>query len=314
VNPFDPELFARVDDFAEELLKHGRSGKYSPVDVAQWLEDFAQTAAKRLAEADAEPGSGGGPEFRRLALDVAIQSGLGRFFAGKLRSGVLWALYERSGDRSALEESLKAYRAARSVWAELAAKTRGVYAPDITFGYVKNLRGHWLDRLPDIDGDIADMEKRLERASVDGTGSRDAEAERVRQAIREVLGRPQVTPFACRHKPPAPFRPGQKLDLELHVENGKRPVMVRLHYRHVNQSENHKILQMEEAGNRYRAAITGEYTASPYPVQYFFTLHAGPDAWLYPGFEPNLSNRPYFVVRQVRDSNKIPPGHEATKR
>jgi hypothetical protein len=314
VSPFDPELFARVDDFAEELLKQGRSGKYSPVDVAQWLEDFAQTAAKRLAQADSELGGGGGPEFRRLALDVAIQSGLGRFFAGKLRSGVLWALYERSGDRTALEESLKAYRAARSVWAELAAKTRGVYAPDITFGYVKNLRGHWLDRLPDIDADIADMEKRLEQASVDGSDSRDAEAERVKQAIREALGRPQAVPLACRHKPPAPFRPGQKLDLELQVENGKRPVTVRLHYRRVNQSENYKILQMEEAGNRYRAAITGEYTASPYPVQYFFTLHAGPDAWLYPGFEPNLSNRPYFVVRQVRDSNKIPPGHEATKR
>jgi hypothetical protein len=313
VSPFDPELFARVDDFAEELLKQGRSGKYSPVNVAQWLEDFAQTSDKRLAQAEAELGGGAGPEFRRLALDVAIQSGLGRFFAGKLRSGVLWALYERSGERSALEEALKAYRAARSAWAELAEKARGVYAPDITFGYVENLRGHWLDRLTDIDGDIADMEKRLERGTADGAGSRDAERERVRQAIHEVLGRPQAAPFACRHKPAASFRPGQKLDLELQVENGKRPVLVRLHYRRVNQSENHKILQMEEAGNRYRAAIGGEYTASPYPVQYFFTLHAGPDAWLYPGFEPNLSNRPYFVVRQVRDSKKIPPGHEDTK-
>jgi hypothetical protein len=298
VSPFDPELFARVDDFAEELLKQNPSGKYSPVDVAQWLEDFAQTAIKRLAQAGSELG-GGGPEFRRVAVDVAIQSGLGRFFAGKLRSGVLWALYERSGDRSALEEALKAYRAARSAWAELAGKARGVYAPDIPFGYVKNMRGHWLDRLPDIDGDIADMEKRLERATANGAGEGGADGERVRQAIRAVLGPPQPAPFVCRHKPPARFRPGQKLELELLMENGKRPVTVRLHYRHVNQSENHKILQMEEAGNRYRAAIPSEYTASPYPLQYFFTLHAGPSARLYPGLEPNLSNRPYFVVRQV---------------
>ncbi|HYM12072.1 MAG TPA: hypothetical protein VEU62_15160, partial [Bryobacterales bacterium] len=101
VSPLDPEMFSRVDDFAEELLKGERSDKYSPLDVAQWLEDFANAAAKHLAQAELQGADRSSPEFRRLAADVAIQSGLGRFFASKLRAGVLYALYERSRDPAA---------------------------------------------------------------------------------------------------------------------------------------------------------------------------------------------------------------------
>ena len=36
----DPQLFLRINDFAEELLKGERSGKYSPIEYAQWIEDL----------------------------------------------------------------------------------------------------------------------------------------------------------------------------------------------------------------------------------------------------------------------------------
>src|SRR5574340_1336181 len=38
VSAFDPELFSTVEGFAGELLKDGRTGRYSPVQVALWLE------------------------------------------------------------------------------------------------------------------------------------------------------------------------------------------------------------------------------------------------------------------------------------
>ena len=76
-SPLDPQLFSRMTDFADELLKGDRSGKYSPIEVAQWLEDLA--VVKPLKD-------------RRLDIDVAIQSGLGRFFAAKFRAGVLYAI------------------------------------------------------------------------------------------------------------------------------------------------------------------------------------------------------------------------------
>ena len=49
VSPLDPQLFSRINDFADDLLSGSRSGKYSPIEVAQWLEDHAATAAQELA-------------------------------------------------------------------------------------------------------------------------------------------------------------------------------------------------------------------------------------------------------------------------
>src|SRR6185369_15497714 len=168
VSPFDPQLFSRINDFADQLLKGERNGKYSPIEVAQWIEDYAAAALKNLAQLEAQVGRKELPEYRRFAIDVAIEAGLGRFFGAKFRSGVLYRIYEKTGDRGALDESLKAYRAARAAWAELANRAKSVYISDITVGENPQLRGHWLDRLPAIDADIAGISKRLEQVKSGG--------------------------------------------------------------------------------------------------------------------------------------------------
>jgi hypothetical protein len=294
VSPLDPQLFLRINDFVGELLKGERSGKYTPIEVAQWIEDYADVAAKHLAQAEAQAEGKNSPEFRRLAIDVSLQVGLGRFFGGKFRCGVLYAVFEQSGDRTALEEALKAYRRARAVWADLAQQARDVYQRDITVGELAHLRGHWLDRLPAMDEDIADMAKKLEQAK----SSVAAQPDRVRLAIQEALGRPQRTRVVCRHVQPERFRAGQRLDIELSFDN--MPRSARLYYRHVNQAERFETVEMQAQDNRYRATIPEAYTQSPYPLQYYFELKQGPEtAWLYPGFAADLANQPYFVVRQI---------------
>ena len=133
------------------------------------------------------------PAFRRLAVNVSIQSGLGRFFAGKLRAGVLYALYRRSGDETALREAIQYYRGARAAWSELAAKAEGVYVRDITFGRVPHLRGHWADRLAAINQDLADMEA-MEKHPADHLKTRSAKGEwsstAVEKAVRVALAPP----------------------------------------------------------------------------------------------------------------------------
>ncbi|HEV2485943.1 MAG TPA: hypothetical protein VGT08_10450 [Terracidiphilus sp.] len=39
-SPLDPELFLTMNEYAEELLEGKFRGKYSPIEVAQWIEDF----------------------------------------------------------------------------------------------------------------------------------------------------------------------------------------------------------------------------------------------------------------------------------
>lgn len=291
VSPFDPQLFSRINDFADELLAGERSGKYTPVEVAQWIEDYAASAAKYLVQAEAQATRKESPEYRRAVIDIGMQIGLGRFFASKFRSGVLYRLYERTGDRNALQESLKAYRAARAGWAELAQRGR-VYRNDITVGENPQLRGHWLDRLPAIDADIlavAGKHPEANKTSITG--------ERVALAIKEALGRPRRLPLAGQHVPPPRFRPGQPLAVELALET--KPAAVRLYYRHVNHAERFQSAEMERAANRYRAAIPATYTDSPYPLQYYFEVREpSGEASLYPGFTADMLNQPYFVVRR----------------
>src|SRR5262249_10760647 len=99
VSDLDPVLFSRIEDYVEEFLTRQPSGRVSPLEVARWLLELADTAARRLAEAARRTPDAAHPEWRRLSDDVAMQSGLGRFFAHKLRAGVLYTLYERGGER-----------------------------------------------------------------------------------------------------------------------------------------------------------------------------------------------------------------------
>jgi hypothetical protein len=272
-SPLDPQLFSRISDFAGELLQGERTAKYSPIEVAQWLEDLA-AAAKPVKD-------------RRADIDIAIQAGLGSFFAAKFRAGVLYAIHERTGDRAALEQALKYYRAARAAWAALAARAKDVYVADITVGEVAWLRGHWLDRLPAMDADIALLEKRLPSASP----SADP---KIQAAVAEATSRPRRVTPGVGHRQPAGFQRRQALAVEL---AGPVLAAARLHYRHVNQAERWQSVPMDRKGSAYVAFIPGTYTESPYPLQYYFELRVTPDrATLFPGFASDLANQPYYVI------------------
>jgi hypothetical protein len=292
VSPMDPQLFYRINDFAEAMLKGERSGKYTPIEYAQWVEDYADAAAKYLEQAKIKSEGKQRPEFRRMAIDVGIQIGFGRFFGAKFRAGVLYAVFEQSGDRTALEVSIKKYKEARDYWAEFANTARGVYKPDVTIGELDVIRGHWLDRLPAIDADIELMIKKLEQTQ----SSANAHKEKAKSAIQEVLGRPLRPSVNCKHIQPERFKAGEPLEIELSVEKEIKTVL--LYYRHVNHAERYKTVQMLFNGNAYRAAIPSDYTNSEYPLQYYFELKDAPlQVWLFPGFTSELNNQPYFVVR-----------------
>jgi hypothetical protein len=291
-SPFDPQLFSRMDEFAEELLGSERSGKYSPVEVAQWIENQANQAELSLSQADATTSRKDDPEYRRLAIDVAIQIGLGQFFAAKFRSGVLYAIYQKTGSRAALEASLMLYRKARASWAQVVEVSKGVYMADITLGEEPQLRGHWMDRLPAIDSDIAKVAMELNAAPAGQS------APQVMSAIQEVLGHPLERTLNANHRPPKTFHSGEPLKLALSISNGA--AAVRLYYRRVNQAERYHSVAMQSQGQTYHATIPSEYTATAYPLEYYFEVKRnGAQPSLYPHISAPLTNQPYFVVRRT---------------
>jgi hypothetical protein len=287
VSPLDPQLFSTIGEHAGDIVAGRANPKYSPIEVAQWLEDCTAASANALASARLQATSHTSPEFRRIEEDVLIQIGMGLFFAAKLRSGVLFAIYQQTGNAEAGKLALAHYSKAREAWAAMATRANGVYRSDISYGDVAQRRGHWSDRLPAIDRDIAAMRSKVESQPV-AAGS----THNLAPAIEAATGRPQRPTVPCIHTPPSSFHPGEPLRLSLVTAADG----VSLYYRHVSQAERWLHVEMKPGHHGYSAAIPGDYTHSAYPLQYYFALQRGADAWLYPALNSTLSNQPYFAI------------------
>jgi hypothetical protein len=290
VSPLDPQLFSTIVEHAGDLLAGKSNPKYSPIEVAQWLEDYTAASTQALTNARLQASSHTSPEFRRIEEDVLIQNGLGRFFAAKLRSGVLFEIYSKTGDAESGKLALAYYKQAREAWATMATRANSVYRPDITYGDIPMRRGNWSDRLPGIDTDIAAMQNKLLTPPASQISGQTAEL-----ATQAAKGRPNRPSVHCVHTPPESFHPGQPLSLSLKVEHDT-VTAVHLYYRHVNQGERWLNLEMQRDPGGYGAAIPGGYTQSVYPLQYYFVLHRATAAWFYPAFNSTLSNQPYYAI------------------
>ncbi len=134
------------------------------------------------------------------------------------------------------------------------------------------------------------MSKRLENLQSGGP-----QTEQIRAAIAEVLSRPHRNSIECVHTPPAHFVPGQDCELTISPRGNSPKISIGLFYRHVNQAERYQQVDMEKRSGTFHGVIPGSYTDSKFPLQYYFELKQSGNAWLYPGFNADLSNQPYFV-------------------
>ena len=182
---------------------------------------------------------------------------------------------------------------ARDFWAEFSAMAAGVYKPDITVGEYREIRGHWLDRLPAIDKDVAFMVNLLEQTPQ----NTDLIDERVSLAIKEATGSPVRTTASVIHYQPEGYKAGIPINIQISLDS--KPSIVLIHFRHVNHAERFETSEMMFTGTFYQTVIPAVYTDSEYPIQYYFEMKEGSDkAWLYPGFNPDLTNQPYFIIRR----------------
>lgn len=294
VSPLDPQMFSTVAEYAGSLARQEASAKYSPIEVARWIEQCVENAKHSLNTALRTAKARNGSAFRRIEEDVLIQIGLGMFFANKLRSAVLYEMFQHSHETNPGDEAIEHYEKARDAWAAMAERAKNVYRANISYGSIPKRSGHWLDRLPGIDTDLAAMMEKVQQNKTEVISPRTP-ATTADLSTREKA----VSMVNSSHTPPKEFAPGEPLVLRFVVfgREGGQVRAVRLRYRHVDQAERWTAVDASGRDGAYTAAIPAEYTRSEFALEYYFDLEGGTGVeWMYPGFNETLSNQPYFTV------------------
>jgi hypothetical protein len=285
-SPLDPQLFISIDSYAQILVNNAMNARYHPLEVAQWIDEMATQSSSALARAKkSAAGRMSSPAFRRAEQDILILNGLGSYFAALFRAALCYSLFQNTGDKKIAMESLKFYRSGLECWRAMSVQAKSVYVSDVSYGSTPNRRGHWIDRTPEIEKDVAALEQYFATANVADTGA---------NAVALVAVPRKRANFAANHTPTEAFRPGSDLPLRLQVAEPVTEVF--LWYRHVTQAERWLSQPMERSGQVFVAAIPGSYTQSPFPLQYYFELRSQTGATFFPPLNATLSNQPYFVV------------------
>jgi hypothetical protein len=298
ISPLDPAMFSTPNEFVDDILHNRPSVRYSSVDLANWLETFATVSTEQLEIAKNKVSNVNDPSFRRMYIDVVAQNALGMFFANKYRAAVAYSIYKNNEEIDNLKDAIYFYRLARDAWQDLSDVTEGVYLEDLGFGDPVNrphLTGHWKDRLPAIEEDLGVMEDMLkdklgESLSFPGSPSS--------ASALWLKPRPQMPP--CVHEVPEKFYPGKTLEIKLNAVSPQIKT-VKLHYRHVNHADAYNIEPMSKVKDSWRFTIPANFTDSKYHLKYFFEINdSDGNAWIYPGFDDDLANQPYFHVMRDR--------------
>ncbi|MBV9897508.1 MAG: hypothetical protein JO020_25400 [Chloroflexi bacterium] len=289
-SPLDPGLFLGVQEFVHEVTQDRRSGRISPVRVARTLDGLTENAARALDAARGSVADRNAAGFRRFEIDVSILTGLGTFFAAKLRAGVAYALWQATNDLARLRQALEQYHAARAAWLRVIEHGRA-YRTDVTVGGEPWLRGNWSDRLDAIDADLADMQAVWDQAQ----GTPDVPAASPLDDLD-----PARHSLAIYHVPSTRIMRGEPLEVALVLGSGMDQIEAMVHYRHVNQAESYRVEPLRRISPEcLGTTIPADYTDSPFPLQYFFVAHRGAETWHLPDLDADLANQPYWLTRTV---------------
>lgn len=290
VSTFDPQLFASPKEFVETILGQD-CRKYTPLDVADWLDELA-TKTEGHASLLRTKGGFGRPAVQRIHVDLQILSGIARFFAEKYRAACWAEAFILTGINEAREEAVEHLRQGCLAWQMLAQVSTAVYQDDISFGIQHYMRGTWKSRLTEIQNEILDVESWREE---DGPAPL-VQGDEGRPYLQALRNRTRTINRAFPVRFPETFTPGEEIEIEVDAPSGATDLM--LHYRHVNQAERWVSAPMTLEGGWRSAKIPADYSRSKFHIQFYTTAREGNAVVMSPGLAQSLSNEPYYTIMQ----------------
>jgi hypothetical protein len=222
--------------------------RYTPLDVADWLEDLANGCDEALL-AMRQALSFHTPEVQRVAIDVAILSGMARFFAGKFRASIWVELFILSGVSLLIDRAEAHLKRAHLAWAGVADVARDIYHDDLTYGPQTWLRGSWQKRLQEIEIELVDVQA----MRCDPPHETVHPNEEVRSVIRALDERRPTLGGGLSVQAPNRFEAGAPFEVSASLPSGSADAELVLHYRHVNQAERWASTPMTKSAGSFLA-------------------------------------------------------------
>lgn len=300
---FDSQLFCNPKDFAADIYEGTLPPKFTPLDVADWLEGEVEHCEAALLRLKSSAGFETAA-VQRIAIDAQIAAGLGRFFAEKFRAAVALELYLLTSSPALLEQAISKCRRSVIAWRTIAAVARDTYYDDLTYGPQAWLRGSWQARLPEVENDLLSLEALKIEAGY-RRNDPPANAKKTLDLLANI--RPtRSAPWTGNTQ--TEFMPGVPLVISLkELEGAAEATVAVLHYRHVNQAERWRSIEMRRNMDQWEATIPAGYTGSPFHIQYYVSVtDAANRLHLTPGFSGGLASQPYLIAIGFRPEATTP--------
>ncbi len=288
----DPQLLMSPQELAKSIYNKKVINRYSPLTMANWLENFSKNAKKYIPSSKKilkEKNS----SLKILLVDIVIQASIGQFFAEKFRSACFWEYYLLSGNKYIGKKALEKYIKARDQWKVAGDVSKEIYLPDLTYGPQSWLRGRWDDRLPAIEEDICEMKRIIDSHKNQNSLLKN----NVNKNLTAMENWKNYQKIGIEHISPKQFVQNKKILLSCSIKI-KNNFLGYLHYRQVNQSIKWKKIKLNKETKKFTANIPAAYTKTPFPIQYYFEFTDNKISSFAPGFKKNLSNQPYYLLRQ----------------
>lgn len=283
VSALDPGMFYSINEYVRDLVDGSVDPRYSPLEVAIWLEGMVERAAAHVSalERVAEPSA----QLRRTIIDCRMLMCLGAFFAWKFRAATAYARFQQTTIGADLEEAISHLEQAREAYSTISDYSNGNYVDILYFGLDEVEQGDWARRTKALAFDIRNLKNERPTATND-----------VAVAVPDPPTRLSTQGFT--HTPPKVFRRGQPVPVELQLAEEGAAARVVLRYRRIDQSQPLESTELSLEGRRARSEIPASYTDSDFSLMYFFEVYdPGGGLALVPGLDPDLANQPYWVLR-----------------
>jgi len=170
--PSDTEQFLNVREAAELILKLEDSPRRGPDEISAWLARTAEEVLRHVRAAQAHATAAADPEFLVTVADLRILAHLAEYHSHRLRAGLFYNLYERTGDLFCLDQAIQQESEAVAAWRRIVEAAGDVYVPELAFGvHDKGFPRHWKEELARLEEGLEKLRTQRQQAQPPGSSS-----------------------------------------------------------------------------------------------------------------------------------------------